>query len=273
MRDKPTKRPLAAVLALLACLSATSLLSGSALGVSILLPPQVELNGRTSPSRLPAATHEPIALTLEGRIWDPGVEEERPPPLATLSLQFDRAGAVFTKGLPVCRPPSSPDFGWSGCKDALVGHGEVEILVGVPEHPTFRAIGQLEIFNGAPRGRDPVFLYKVEAHMPAPTTFIASGVIEKSHGKFGTQTSIRIPTIAAGHGSLVGFRAEIGKAWTYKARRVNLLTARCPDGSLLAHGKFGFSDGSRITGTVDKTCVRRKREATSRRKTNRLNEE
>ncbi len=79
--------------------------------------------------------------------------------------------------------------------------------------------------------------------MPAATTFITSGVIERGYGKFGTQTTIPIPKIVNGEGSLTGFQAKVGKTWTYRGRRVSLLSARCPRGSLFAHAELEFVTG------------------------------
>jgi hypothetical protein len=248
-------RALFAAVALMAGLSAASLLSESAGGDSLLLPPAVTLNGRTNRLGLPGTAPKPITLILEGKIAEPNAAEGRPPPLATLSLQFDKAGAIFTKGLPICRPHrGSPDWEWTGCEQARVGHGEVEIETRVPGFPAFHSRNEMQIYNGAPQDGRPVFIYKVLAHMPPPTTFVTAGVVEPSQGKYGTQTTIAIPKLADGYGSLIGFRAEIGRSWTFHGREYSLLMANCPRGSLSATDAFDFPNGYKSRGGIVRRC-------------------
>jgi hypothetical protein len=242
-------------LAAVACLCAAALLSDSALGVSIPGPISVELDGKTSRTKFPPATPKPISMTLEGEFSEPAGTGARVPALSTISLQFDKAGAIFTKGLPTCRYSPNPDIGFVGCDEAsLVGQGHVELEIQFPEQPAFRGGGRLLIFNSVPQGRRPVLLYHLYAKVPAPTTFFTSAVIEPGHGRFGTQTTIKIPSVTSGEGSVVGFRATIGKSWTYKGKRVSLLTASCPNGRLSAHAEFDFMSGSQESGEIHQRC-------------------
>src|SRR3954447_523742 len=120
----PMKRR-SALLALIAIagLFSAGFLSASAIGgISILLPPSAELRGKVNPSTLPRTTAKPITLSLEGRISELG-SGARPPALETLSLQFDKNGAIFTKGLETCKwGPISELSIVQVCRKALVGH-------------------------------------------------------------------------------------------------------------------------------------------------------
>ena len=237
--------------------AAAAALSGSAFGVSIPLPPVfVKLAGKTSRKQFPATTPKPTTMTLKGKFSEPAASGARVPAVSTISLQFDKAGAIFTKGLPTCRYSPNPDIGFVGCNEAsLVGHGRVEVEIEFPGQPAFRGGGPLEIFNSVPRGGRPVLLYHLYAKVPAPTTLFTSGVIEPGHGRYGTQTTIKIPSVTSGEGSVVGFRATLGKTWTYKGKRVNLLTASCPKGSLSAHAEFDFIDGFQTSGQLFEPCA------------------
>ena len=65
------------VLALVTCLAVSGLLSSSAVGgISISLPPSVNLGGKTNPMRLPQSTPAPTRLTLDGTISNSEVPEE-----------------------------------------------------------------------------------------------------------------------------------------------------------------------------------------------------
>ena len=110
------------------------------------------------------------------------------------------------------------------------------------------------IFNGPPKGKNPVLIIHVYADVPAPTTFVTTGEISKAHGKYGTATSIQIPTIVGGQGSLTGFEATIGKTWKVKGKKQSLLKADCPTGSLFAHGEFDFTNGTQLSGEIAKSC-------------------
>jgi hypothetical protein len=148
------------------------------------------------------------------------------------------------------------DVEWlKGCEKALVGHGEVEIdLAGEPESLPYPVQAPMQIFNGAPEGGRPVLIYRVYAHMPPPTVFLTKGVIETGRGRFGTKTTIPIPTIAADRGSIVGFRATLGTAWTYRGRKLDLLSAACPRGELSAHAELAFVSGQVFQGEIVRPC-------------------
>jgi hypothetical protein len=254
---RSTKRPAkAAVLLTLAlCLGA--------LGASIAPATTVHLGnlevgveGKITPAKLPKQTPAPITLHLEGHIAT--TDGSNVPALKTLNLQFDRHGSIYTKGLPTCTVgklvSTTTAAAERACKPALVGKGKASAEIYFPEQAPFSAQGPMLIFNGAPKGGRPVLIIHVYADVPAPTTFVTTGVIGKGHGKYGTQTQIAIPTIVAGQGSLTSFEATLHKTWTYKGQKRSLLLASCPTGSLFAHGEFDFTNGTKLSGDIAKPC-------------------
>jgi hypothetical protein len=227
--------------------------------VQILLPasPEMEMEGGISPRTLPKRTRRPVTLTLNGRV-QPGTGE-RPLGFQAMALEFDKDGAFFTKGLPTCTPlgpgvePAPGDR--HRCDDALVGRGKAYFDIEPPEQPAFGVAAPLEIYNGRPRDGHPVLLYKIYAHVPAATIYLFSAAIEGAHGKFGAKTTIRIPKIVSGHGALIGFRARIGKTWTYGGRKVGLLNARCSRGNLAMRADVELTDGTYTTGELTAPCT------------------
>ena len=137
----------------------------------------------------------------------------------------------------------------------MIGSGKVSVQVQFPEQAPFSATGKLLIFNGAPQGGKPVLIFHTYVKVPAPTTVVTTGVVGKASGKYGTSTLIKIPSIASGQGSLTSFEATINKSWTYKGKKESLLLAKCPTGSLQAHGEFTFADGTKVAGNVVKPCT------------------
>jgi hypothetical protein len=255
------KTPRARALALLGAAAAASLLiafaslaSGEVVKAGNLI---VEVEGAVSPTKLSKKTPTPITLTVSGSIKS--ADGSHVPALKTLALEFDRHGQIYTKGLPTCDPGKLQSTltaqARKACGPALVGSGSVSAEIAFPEQAPFNASGPLLIFNGAPKGGKPTLIFHVHANVPAPTTFVTSGVISKAHGKYGTSTEIAIPTIVGGQGSLTSFKATLHKTWTYKGQKKSLLLATCPTGQLFAHGEFAFADGTKISGDVAKTCT------------------
>lgn len=217
----------------------------------------IEVEGVVSPTKLPRKTPAPITLTVSGAVKT--TDGSHPPALKTIALEFDKAGQIYTKGLPTCDPAKLTSTltaqAKKVCGPALVGTGKVSAQILFPEQAPFEASGPLLIFNGKPKGGKPVLVFQVHADVPAPTTFVTEGVISRASGKYGTSTEIRVPTIVGGQGSLTSFKATLHKTWTYKGQKKSLLVASCPTGSLFAHGEFTFADGTRISGEITKSCT------------------
>lgn len=208
---------------------------------SLLMP---SLEGGVVPRQLPRKTRRPVTLTLRGGLSAVNADES-PPGFRSLTFELDRDGAIFTKGLPTCAHSPAPDMGWGkSCPKALVGRGRVSFYIALPGQTAFGDTAPMEIYNGVPRDGHPVLLYRVDAHTPAATTYLSSAAIEPHHGKFGTTATIRIPSIAGGHGTLTGFQERIGRTWAYRGRKVSLLSARCPKGGLSVRMDAHLTDGT-----------------------------
>ena len=217
----------------------------------------ISIEGGITPTKLPKGTPAPITLKASGSIKT--VDGAHVPALKTLSLEFDRHGSIYTKGLATCSvgrlQSTLTAQAKRACGPALVGTGRVSAEIAFPEQLPFNASGPLLIFNGAPKGGRPVLIFHVHANVPAPTTFVTSGTISKGHGKYGTATEIAIPTIVSGQGSLTSFEATLHKTWSYQGKKRSLLLASCPSGVLYAHGDFAFADSTVISGNVARPCI------------------
>jgi hypothetical protein len=217
----------------------------------------VKIEGGITPTKLPKGEKAPIVLNVGGSIKT--VDGSHPPALKTLKLEFDKAGELNTKGLPTCTVgkllSTLTAQAKKLCGTALVGTGTVTAEIALPEQAPFSASGPLLIFNGAPKGGKQVLIFHVHANVPAPTTFVTTAVISKTPGRFGTTADVTIPTIVSGQGSLTGFKAKLGKTWTYKGQKESLLLASCPTGSLRARGEFLFADGTKGSGEVVRACT------------------
>jgi hypothetical protein len=211
--------------------------------------------GSFSPTALPKHGSAPITLNLSGAMKT--TDGTHIPPLETISLEFDKAGSLNTKGLASCTvgklESTTTKTAEKSCKSAIVGKGNVTAEIALPEQPPFGASGPLVVFNGSKGSKQELILH-VYAHVPAATTFVVPVKISKAHGKFGTKAFIQVPRIVSGSGSVTSFKAKLNKTWTEKGKKESLLNAGCPTGSLAAKGEFTFKGLPKATGELSFAC-------------------
>jgi hypothetical protein len=230
---------------------------GSASGITIKAGViEATFDGKISPTAFPKKEKAPLTLELTGKLkTNDGTHLAA---AKTISLDFDKAGELFTKGLPSCSTGEIESTltaqAKAKCADALVGTGRVTADIALPEQAPFGASGPLLIFNGSKGNKQSLILH-VYAHVPAPTTFVVPVSIKKIGGKYGTNAFIKVPTIVGGAGSVTSFKAKIGKKWTVKGQKESLLNTSCPTGSLFVHGDFVFAGGTKLQGTFSKPCT------------------
>jgi hypothetical protein len=135
-----------------------------------------------------------------------------------------------------------------------VGTGEVTALIAFPEQKDLFAKGPLLVFNGSKGGKQELILH-VYAHVPAATTFVVPVKISKAHGKFGTKAFIQVPKIVGGNGSVTSFKAKITKKYSAGGKKLSLLNAGCPKGSLAVNGELKFKGGPDMKGEVTVPCT------------------
>jgi hypothetical protein len=217
---------------------------------------EATFDGKIAPTAFPKKEKAPVTLTLEGKLKT--TDGSHIPPAKTISLDFDKAGELFTKGFPSCSAGEIESTltaqAKATCGKALVGTGRVTAEIAFPEQAPFGASGPLLIFN-ASKGNKQALLLHVYAKVPAPTTFVVPVAIKKTHGKYGTNAFIKVPTITSGQGSVTSFKAKIGKKFTVGGKKESLLNASCPTGTLFVHGDFDFADGTKLNGTFSKPCT------------------
>jgi hypothetical protein len=240
-----------------AAVAVMAAVASSAFGITIKAGNiEATFDGKISPTAFPKKEKAPVALTLEGKLKT--TDGSHISPAKTISLDFDKAGELVTKGLPSCSASQIESTltaqAKSTCGDALVGTGTVHAEIAFPEQQPFGASGPLLIFN-ASKGNKQALLLHVYAKVPAPTTFVVPVKIKKIHGKYGTNAVIAVPTITSGQGSVTSFKAKIDKKFTVKGKKESLLKVSCPTGSLFVHGDFAFADGTKMNGTFSKPCT------------------
>ncbi len=218
----------------------------------------ITAEGGFSPTALPKHQNAPITLHGGGSLST--VSGDLPPILKTLTLYFDRHGAVVTTGLSVCQEgrieSTTVAVARRNCAGAIVGEGEGRALVAFPEQAPFPVSSPITLFNGPREHGDPTVFAHAYTTVPVPTTFVIPIVIERIHdGVYGYRTKATIPTIAGGSGIPVSGSLRIGRKWTYRGHHYSYVNARCETGRLQARGEFSFSNGTFLSGTFAKPCT------------------
>ncbi len=238
----------------LGCLALLALVAVSAFGEVVQSGNLIiGVQGSIHPSRLPKDTLAPISLEIGSTIKT--ANNSRVPVLSTISLEFNRHGAIDTQGIATCSVSKLQNTLTAQaeriCGSALVGKGSAAGEISLPEQAPFDASGPMLIFNGKPQGGQPVLIIHVYADVPAPTTFVTTAVIKKAAGKYGPSIKVKIPTIVGGQGSLISFNATLDK----------IVRADCPaPGSIggavfpFAKASFEFADGSRASSDLVREC-------------------
>jgi hypothetical protein len=215
-------------------------------------------DGGFSPKKLPKHRNAPITLHGGGRIST--VSGHYPPILENINIEFDRHGAVDTRGLAVCRKgqleaTTSPQAR-KACPKAIVGKGSGSAIVVFPESRPIKVSSPITLFNGPKKhGRPTVFAHAYTT-VPVATTFIVPIVIERIHkGVYGYRTKARIPKIAGGYGIPISGHLKIGKKWSFKGKKHSYVNARCETGHLQARVEATFKDGTFLSGVFIRPCT------------------
>lgn len=218
-------------------------------------------DGGFTPTKLPKNRNAPIKLF--GHASFKTVDGTRPSPLRTLTLEFDKHGAVETRGLPKCTKgkliATTTPQARKLCPGAIVGKGFGTGVVELPEQRPIKVSSPLTLFNGPLIHGNPSVLGHAHIDYPGPTTYVISIEIQKvHHGRYGFKTVANFPKLVNGYGSPLSGHLTIGREWKWHGKRLSYANARCADGRLQAKAEFSFEDGSFVQGTVFKPCqVRR----------------
>ncbi|HEX6780997.1 MAG TPA: hypothetical protein VF125_03095 [Solirubrobacterales bacterium] len=215
-------------------------------------------NGGFSPKALPKKTMAPITLTASGKIR--AKDGGHPPALKEAIVETDKNGAVFVKGLPACSSGrlQSRDTAAArkACPKAIIGTGRTTVEVKLAEQNPILVDSALTVFNGGERGGTTTFY--IHAFFTAPVTgaIVTTVKIKKIHnGRYGLKSVATIPKIVSGAGSVRSFDLKIGRTYTYKGRKVSVLSARCADGKLQAFAAAVFADGTKASAGIIRTCT------------------
>jgi len=215
-------------------------------------------NGGFSPKALPKRELAPITLTASGKIQ--AKDGKHPPALKEAIVETDKNGAVNVKGLSACKSGQLQSRDTAAarktCPKAIIGKGKTTVEVQFPEQNPFLVNSALTVFNGGKKGGTTTFY--IHAFFSAPITgaIVTTVKIKKiKRGRYGLKSVATIPKIANGSGSVKSFDLKIGKTYTYRGKKVSVLSAKCADGKLQAYASALFDDGTKASAGIIRTCT------------------
>jgi hypothetical protein len=214
---------------------------------------RLTFNGGFTPKVLSKTKPTPISLNASGMIRT--VDGTHPPAMKEFVLETDKNGSIDVKGLPVCTSgklqSQDTKHAEEACKSAIIGSGRAVASIAFPEQAPIPATGKILVFNGGFRGGTTTLYIHTYLSSPVAAAVITTVKITKIHkGRYGTKSVATIPKIAGGSGSLTDFNLTINKK--------GVLTAKCPDGRLQAHGTAVFTDGTRASAEISRACTGKK---------------
>jgi CxxC motif-containing protein len=207
-------------------------------------------NGGFTPKTLSKTKLTPISLNVSADIKT--VDGTHPPALKEFNVETDKNGAINVKGLPVCTASKlqSQDTKHAEaiCKTAIIGSGQATAEIQFPEQAPIPAKSKIIAFNGGFKGGVTTLFVHAYLTVPTPAAIVTTVKVKKiSNGRYGLEAKSSIPKIAGGSGSVTHFNLAINKK--------GVLSAKCPDGKLQAHGTAVFTDGTRASAEVIRTCT------------------
>lgn len=214
-------------------------------------------NGGFSPKALPKSKLAPITLTASGKIVTK--DGSHPPALKEVVVETDKNGAVNVKGLPVCRSGQlqsrDTKAAKKACPGAIIGGGNTSVEVLFAESKPIPVSSALTVFNGGQKGGTTTFYIHAFFTAPVSGAIVTTVKIKKiKRGRYGLKSVATIPKIANGAGSVKSFNLKIGKTYTYKGKKVSVLSAKCADGKLQAFASALFADGTKASAGIVRTC-------------------
>ena len=219
---------------------------------------EFEADGNFSPKALPKKTFAPISLSVEGTIKTK--DGTHPPALKEVLLETDKNGAINVKGYPKCTSgklqSQDTDAAKKICKSAIIGEGTTGVEIAFPDSKPVDVSSKLLVFNGGFAGGTTTLYIHAYITVPVPAAIVTTVKIKKiNKGRYGLLSVASIPKIAGGSGSVTSFSLKVDKKFTYKGKKVSILTAKCPDGKLQAHAVAVFSDGTKAATDYLRPCT------------------
>jgi hypothetical protein len=220
----------------------------------------VMINGAIKPRKLPRHDPSPVTVFLSGGVR---TSDGAPIPRVNwLRLELAWRGVMFTRGLPVCPrerlASRTSRQAMEVCGDALVGRGEMQAQLFVPNQQPFSVKAHLLTFNGKTKaGRPAVWVHAYTSD--PPSSFVIPFTVRHEPGRTVLITTIR--RSVGPHPHVASFEVRIARRFNYRGKRHSYLSANCPvpknftAGFLsFARATYSFAGGTEIVTESVRSC-------------------
>jgi len=206
------------------------------------------------PKALSKTKFTPIKFIAAGSIDT--LDGSQPPALKEVLLDTKNA-AVNTKGYPACKSgqlqAQTTANAKKACGDAIIGTGTTTVSVKFPEQAPIPANSPLLVLNGGTSGNTTTFYIHAYLTQPIVTAIVTTVKIKKVGN--GLKSVTTVPRIAGGNGAVKSFSLTIDKKFTYKGKKVSVLSAKCVGGKITADVTANFYDSGPMKAQVLRTCT------------------
>jgi hypothetical protein len=216
------------------------------------------LGARVLPQSLPRDEYVPSRWGVFGKVSTR--DGTHPSALREVVLDVDKDVRINSRNYPTCEgsgriEPLNARTAEKACGEALVGRGKALVEVAFPEVTPIRVSSRLLVFNGGEK--DGITTLQILLFVPVPRPAAVATVVEITRkGSSGLQTISKIPVIAGGSGSLLNFKFQLGKTYSYKGKRVGYFEAKCPDRVFKASvEKLLFKNEAKVPGVAAQTAL------------------
>ena len=232
-------------------------------GASNLLPPfpghmSVDLSASFSPAKLPRRQYVPTAANTVGHIET--ADGSHPSALREAVVDVDRHLRLNVEDLPACRGGSRHDISdpqaiLKSCRKASVGKGKGHFAIAFPEQEPLTVEAPIAVFNGGERDGEVKLLIHALIPVPKPTPIVAVARVQRKSR--GLHSTLQIPVVAGGAGSLIDFQIGLRRTYVRDGRKLSLLEARCPDGRFKVNlPKLLFKNEAKVPRVAPTTTLK-----------------
>jgi len=224
---------------------------------------RISFSGSITPAELPRFGSQPISVSVRGAVQPlPGSPS---PALREFTVSINRHARLSLRGLPGCSRRQivgdSTSQALTRCRDALVGNGQFNAHIDLPEQTPFPAAGRLLVFNSRYRGHR-ALLGHVFGRQPVSTAIdMYFRLHREQEGPFGLTLTATLPEVGEEWGYVKGFEVNLGRRYLFHGREHSLLAAGCPAPAgltsapfKLARGVFNLADGSSRSRVLTGVC-------------------
>ena len=220
-------------------------------------------DGEISPNRLPRTEAAPVKVRVAGDIKT--TKGATLPQLRKISVEINRAGRLFDKGLPTCQvsriQPATEEVAKKRCASSIVGDGHVTLVVRLPSQADYVSRNNLLAFNGPTRKGNKLILAQIYSKNPPGAIVLTFEVKKQNNGVYGNVIETELPKYAENWAYLTSFEMTLGRTYRWRGEQRSYISASCAapagfPGALFPFGRatYTFTGGQVMETKINRSC-------------------